>query len=126
MLPRKLEVANLELQIVKFTTTLITFPRGLLSLILNIQANNDKESVDQAASNLHSSWLLPIQTVFNATTHTAAGAAAVDARQDHQDHRRNDNRTSPEDISLHVLQVWEKKLMKHDLFTNSVIQPLLS
>lgn len=123
MLPRKLEVANLELQIVKFTTTLIT----LLSLILNIQANNDKESVDQAASNLHSSWLLPIQTVFNATTHTAAGAAAVDARQDHQDHRRNDNRTSPEDISLHVLQVWEKKkLMKHDLFTNSVIQPLLN
>lgn len=122
MLPRKLEVANLELQIVKFTTTLIT----LLSLILNIQANNDKESVDQAASNLHSSWLLPIQTVFNATTHTAAGAAAVDARQDHQDHRRNDNRTSPEDISLHVLQVWEKKHMKHDLFTNSVIQPLLN
>ena len=74
------------------------FPHDLL---LNIQANDDKESVDQAASNLHSSWLLPIQTVSNATTHNT-GAAAVDARQDHQEHRRNDNRTTPEDISLHV------------------------
>ena len=85
---------------VKSTTLRITFPTVLVSLILNIQANNDEESVDQATSNLQTSWLLPIQTVSHATH--AAGAATVDTCQNHQEHRRNDNRTTPEDISLHV------------------------